>query len=182
VSGFGLRRFCKRTHLDVHLAPVAGPLLHNTLGLLIGAMLMPQTWEGIVFGRLYIKRGLEAAILAHGMMDAGLFALAAIGIGNRIFGRLIYGSHRAAMHVDCRRAVGRGANIMAEMGAYEAMSTLRAVRATQARRDSRRGAPSRAGSRDLRADWRQRAAVEDRSSEGSWAEGADRTALQRAMD
>ncbi|MDO8432896.1 MAG: CPBP family glutamic-type intramembrane protease [Candidatus Binatus sp.] len=64
----------------IHLVPVAGPLLHNKLGLLIGGLMMPQTWEGVVFGRLYIKRGLEAAILAHGLMDAGLFALAALGM------------------------------------------------------------------------------------------------------
>ena len=41
---------------------------------------MPQTWEGIVFGRLYLKRGLEAAMLAHAIMDVALFALAAIGV------------------------------------------------------------------------------------------------------
>jgi len=64
----------------IHLVPVAGPLIHNKLGLLIGGLLMPQTWEGVVFGRLYIRRGLEASILAHGMMDVGLFALAALGV------------------------------------------------------------------------------------------------------
>jgi len=64
----------------LHLLPVAGPLLHHKLGLLIGGLMMPQTWEGVVFGRLYIKRGLEASILAHGMMDVALFALAALGM------------------------------------------------------------------------------------------------------
>jgi hypothetical protein len=64
----------------LHLLPAAGPLIHHKLGLLIGGLLMPQTWEGVVFGRLYIKRGLEASILAHGMMDVGLFVLAALGM------------------------------------------------------------------------------------------------------
>jgi len=41
---------------------------------------MPQTWEGVVFGRLYLRRGLEASIIAHAVMDFALFALAAIGL------------------------------------------------------------------------------------------------------
>jgi hypothetical protein len=64
----------------VHLLPLAGTLFHTTSSLLIGGLLMPQTWEGIVLGRLYLKRGLEASMLAHAMMDAALFALAAIGV------------------------------------------------------------------------------------------------------
>jgi membrane protease YdiL (CAAX protease family) len=64
----------------VHLLPLAGAMFHSTPRLMLGAVLMPQTWEGIVFGRLYLKRGLEAAMLAHATMDVSLFALAAIGV------------------------------------------------------------------------------------------------------
>jgi len=64
----------------VHLLPLASSMFHSTARLLLGAFLMPQTWEGIVFGRLYLKRGLEAAMLAHAIMDVSLFALAAIGV------------------------------------------------------------------------------------------------------
>jgi hypothetical protein len=64
----------------VHLLPLAGSMFHSTARLLLGALLMPQTWEGIVFGRVYLKRGLEAAMLAHAIMDVSLFALAAIGV------------------------------------------------------------------------------------------------------
>ena len=41
---------------------------------------MPQTWEGVVFGRLYLRRGLEASIIAHATMDVALFTFAAIGV------------------------------------------------------------------------------------------------------
>jgi membrane protease YdiL (CAAX protease family) len=64
----------------VHLAPLAGTLFHSTPRFLIGGLLMPQTWEGVVFGRLYLRRGLEASIIAHASMDVTLFALAAIGM------------------------------------------------------------------------------------------------------
>ena len=64
----------------VHLLPLASSMFRSTPRLLLGAWLMPQTWEGIVFGRLYLKRGLEAAMLAHAIMDVALFALAAIGV------------------------------------------------------------------------------------------------------
>ncbi len=64
----------------VHLVPLAGSMFHSTPRLLVGGLLMPQTWEGIVFGRLYLRRGLEASMLAHAMMDVALFALAAIGV------------------------------------------------------------------------------------------------------
>jgi len=64
----------------VHLLPLASSMFHSGARLLFGAVLMPQTWEGIVFGRLYLKRGLEAAMLAHAIMDVALFALAAIGV------------------------------------------------------------------------------------------------------
>ena len=64
----------------VHLLPLAASVFRSTPRLLLGALLMPQTWEGIVFGRVYLKRGLEAAMLAHAIMDVSLFALAAIGV------------------------------------------------------------------------------------------------------
>jgi hypothetical protein len=64
----------------VHLIPLAGSMFHSTPRLLVGGLLMPQTWEGIVFGRLYLRRGLEASMLAHAVMDVALFALAAIGV------------------------------------------------------------------------------------------------------
>lgn len=64
----------------VHLAPLAGTLFHSTSRFLIGGLVMPQTWEGVVFGRLYLRRGLEASMLAHASMDVALFALAAIGV------------------------------------------------------------------------------------------------------
>ena len=64
----------------IHLAPLAGTLFNSTMRFLIGGMLMPQTWEGVVFGRLYLRRGLEASIIAHASMDLGLFMLAAIGV------------------------------------------------------------------------------------------------------
>jgi len=64
----------------IHLAPLAGSLFHSTSRFLIGGLVMPQTWEGVVFGRLYLRRGLEASIIAHGSMDVALFVLAAVGI------------------------------------------------------------------------------------------------------
>jgi len=64
----------------IHLAPLAGTMFHSTPKLLLGALVMPQTWEGVVFGRLYLRRGLEASIIAHASMDVALFALAAIGV------------------------------------------------------------------------------------------------------
>lgn len=64
----------------IHLAPLAGTMFHSTPKLLLGALVMPQTWEGVVFGRLYLRRGLEASIIAHASMDVALFAFAAIGV------------------------------------------------------------------------------------------------------
>jgi len=64
----------------IHLAPLAGTLFHSTSRFLIGGLVMPQTWEGVVFGRLYLRRGLEASIIAHASMDVALFVLAAIGV------------------------------------------------------------------------------------------------------
>jgi hypothetical protein len=64
----------------IHLAPLAGTMFHSTSRLLLGGLVMPQTWEGVVFGRLYLRRGLEASIIAHASMDVTLFALAAIGV------------------------------------------------------------------------------------------------------
>jgi membrane protease YdiL (CAAX protease family) len=67
----------------IHLAPLAGTLFHSTWRLLLGGLVMPQTWEGVVFGRLYLRRGLEASIIAHASMDFALFVLAAIGLLHR---------------------------------------------------------------------------------------------------
>ncbi|MFZ0676723.1 CPBP family glutamic-type intramembrane protease [Candidatus Binatus sp.] len=64
----------------IHLVPLAGTMFHSTPKLLLGALVMPQTWEGVVFGRLYLRRGLEASIIAHASMDVALFAFAAIGV------------------------------------------------------------------------------------------------------
>ncbi len=64
----------------IHLAPLAGTMFHSTPKLLLGGLVMPQTWEGVVFGRLYLRRGLEASIIAHASMDVALFAFAAIGV------------------------------------------------------------------------------------------------------
>src|SRR5712671_3576150 len=54
------------------------------------------------------------------------------GCGNRIFGRVDLTFQLASERGDARplsrRSSQREANVMAEMGAYEAMSTLRAVR------------------------------------------------------
>ena len=70
----------------IHLAPVAGTLFHSTWQLLLGGLLMPQTWEGVVFGRLYLRRGLEASVIAHASMDVTLFVLAAIGMSRSHIG------------------------------------------------------------------------------------------------
>ena len=67
----------------IHLAPLAGTLFHSTWRFLLGGLVMPQTWEGVVFGRLYLRRGLEASIIAHASMDVALFAMAAIGLLHR---------------------------------------------------------------------------------------------------
>jgi hypothetical protein len=64
----------------IHLAPLAGMLFHSAPRFLLGGLVMPQTWEGVVFGRLYLRRGLEASIIAHASMDVALFVLAAIGL------------------------------------------------------------------------------------------------------
>jgi len=64
----------------IHLVPLAGTLFHSTWRFMLGGLVMPQTWEGVIFGRLYLRRGLEASIIAHATMDVALFALAAIGM------------------------------------------------------------------------------------------------------
>jgi CAAX prenyl protease-like protein len=64
----------------VHLAPLAGALFHSTSRLMLAGLVMPQTWEGVVFGRLYLRRGVEASIVAHASMDLALFVFAAIGV------------------------------------------------------------------------------------------------------
>ncbi|MEA2648274.1 MAG: hypothetical protein QOG61_709 [Candidatus Binataceae bacterium] len=64
----------------VRTIPLAASMLHSIPTILLGGLLLPQTWEGIVLGRLYLRRGLEASMLAHAMIDAALFVLVAIGL------------------------------------------------------------------------------------------------------
>jgi CAAX prenyl protease-like protein len=68
----------------VHMLPLAALMLHSIPTILVGGLLMPQTWEGIVLGRLYLRRGLEASMLAHAMIDAALFMLVAIVMSVRV--------------------------------------------------------------------------------------------------
>jgi hypothetical protein len=63
-----------------HTIPIAASMLHSIPAILVGGLVLRQTWEGIVLGRLYLKRGLEASMLAHAMIDAALFVLVAIGL------------------------------------------------------------------------------------------------------
>ncbi len=63
-----------------HTIPIAASMLHSIPAILVGGMLLPQTWEGVVLGRLYLRRGLEASMLAHAMIDAALFVLVAIAL------------------------------------------------------------------------------------------------------
>jgi membrane protease YdiL (CAAX protease family) len=51
---------------------------HGPIAILVSGLLVPQTWIGIVLGRLYLKRGLEASMIAHATIDATLFMLLAI--------------------------------------------------------------------------------------------------------
>ena len=62
----------------VRTIPLAALMFHSIPAILLGGLLLPQTWEGIVLGRLYLRRGLEASMLAHAMIDAALFVLSAI--------------------------------------------------------------------------------------------------------
>jgi len=64
----------------VHLVPLGGMFFHSTWRLMLAGLVMPQMWEGVVFGRLYLRRGLEASIIAHASMDLSLFLLTAIGM------------------------------------------------------------------------------------------------------
>jgi membrane protease YdiL (CAAX protease family) len=64
----------------VHLVPLASPFFRSTSRLMLAGLVMPQTWEGVVFGRLYLRRGVEASIIAHASMDLALFVFAAIGV------------------------------------------------------------------------------------------------------
>jgi membrane protease YdiL (CAAX protease family) len=51
------------------------------------ALVLPQTWLGMVFGRLYLKRGLETSIAAHIMFDLLLeLGFTALVIGLRHLG------------------------------------------------------------------------------------------------
>jgi hypothetical protein len=46
--------------------------------MLIVGLAAPQTWDGIILGRLYLRHGLEAAVIAHAMIDLVLFLSAAV--------------------------------------------------------------------------------------------------------
>jgi membrane protease YdiL (CAAX protease family) len=59
----------------MHLLPRAGLLYERPGVLLLSGLIMPQTWEGLIFSHLYYVKGLEASILAHAMMDFGLFVI-----------------------------------------------------------------------------------------------------------
>ncbi|HEY6394346.1 MAG TPA: CPBP family glutamic-type intramembrane protease [Candidatus Binataceae bacterium] len=63
----------------MHLVPVAASMLKHRWPLLLGGLVMPQTWEGVILCRLYLKRGLEASILAHVMIDTIAFTLMTLG-------------------------------------------------------------------------------------------------------
>ena len=67
----------------VRTIPLAALMFHSIPAILLGGLLLPQTWEGIVLGRLYLRRGLEASMLAHAIIDAALFVLVAIGLSLR---------------------------------------------------------------------------------------------------
>ncbi len=59
----------------MHLLPRAGALYDRPGILLLSGLVMPQMWEGLIFSHLYYFKGLEASILAHAMMDFGLFVI-----------------------------------------------------------------------------------------------------------
>ncbi|MGB3550004.1 MAG: CPBP family glutamic-type intramembrane protease [Candidatus Binatus sp.] len=60
-----------------HLILRPGVLGKIRAPILIAGLLKPQTWDGIVLGRLYLRSGLEATMIAHAMMDLALFLLMA---------------------------------------------------------------------------------------------------------
>jgi hypothetical protein len=62
----------------MHLLPRAGALYERPGFLLLSGLVMPQTWEGLIFSHLYYFKGLEASILAHAMMDFGLFVIVSL--------------------------------------------------------------------------------------------------------
>ena len=64
----------------MHLLPRAGPLYERPGFLLLSGLVIPQTWEGLIFTHLYYVKGLEASILAHAMMDFGLFVIVSIAM------------------------------------------------------------------------------------------------------
>jgi hypothetical protein len=63
-----------------HTIPVAASMLHSIPAILVGGLMLPQTWEGVVLGRLYLRGGLEASMLAHAIIDAALFVVVAIAL------------------------------------------------------------------------------------------------------
>ena len=51
---------------------------HSAIPLLASGLLVPQTWIGIVLGRLYLRHGLEASMVAHATIDITLFVVLAL--------------------------------------------------------------------------------------------------------
>ncbi len=64
----------------MHLLPRAGALYGRPGVLLLSGLVMPQTFEGLIFSHLYYVKGLEASILAHAMMDFGLFVIVSLAL------------------------------------------------------------------------------------------------------
>lgn len=46
-----------------------GVVASNAGGLLIATLAAPQTWVGLMFGFLFVRRGLESAIICHALID-----------------------------------------------------------------------------------------------------------------
>jgi hypothetical protein len=61
----------------LHLMSRSAILPKIRVPILIAGLAAPQTWAGIVFGRLYLRHGLEASMIAHVMMDLVLTLFAA---------------------------------------------------------------------------------------------------------
>jgi membrane protease YdiL (CAAX protease family) len=62
--------------LHVILRPTVLPKIRAPI--LIAGLVVPQTWDGIILGRLYLRRGLEASMIAHAMIDLAATLLVAV--------------------------------------------------------------------------------------------------------
>jgi membrane protease YdiL (CAAX protease family) len=69
---FGLVHVFPGGNLTIVFGTKANPFLE--------ALLTPQTWEGLVLGRLYLRRGLEAAIVAHIVLDLTIFSILTVAL------------------------------------------------------------------------------------------------------